>query len=149
MIKRNQLEYIARQWISLWCSPTDWALFDQIHADHFEDCSSAGRPSTKEGFAAGLREMLRAFPDLTTTVEDMIVDVEGGRVSVRWKAQGTNRRSFLGHGPTNKIAFITGIEIIEIAESKIVKRWGEWDISSHFNDQRSVSRQLLIHALLF
>lgn len=134
MTKRNQLEHIARRWISLWCSPTDWKLFDQLHADHFEDCSSAGRPGTKEGFASGLREMLWAFPDLTTTVEDLVIDEQRSRVSVRWRAQGLNKHSFLGREATHKESTITGIEIIDIIDDKIVKRWGEWDVSLCFNN---------------
>mgnify|MGYP003576918546 CR=1 FL=1 len=130
MTRRSQLEYIALQWISLWCSPVNWALFDEIHADHFGDCSSAGRPNTKAGFAEGLKEMLYAFPDLITTVEDLVVDEQQARVAVRWRAQGTNKYPFLGHGPTNKESVITGIEIIYIVDNQIVRRWGEWDITS-------------------
>jgi len=134
MTRRSQLEYIALQWISLWCSPVNWALFDEIHADHFEDCSSAGRPNTKAGFAEGLKEMLYAFPDLITTVEDLVVDEQQARVAVRWRAQGTNKYPFLGHGPTNKESVITGIEIIYIVDNQIVRRWGEWDITSFNSD---------------
>lgn len=129
MEMRSQLEHIARQWISLWCSPVNWALFNELHADHFEDCSSAGRPNTKAGFASGLGEMIHAFPNLITTVEDLVIDEQRARVAVRWRAQGTNKSIFLGHGPTNKGSVITGIEIIEVVDNQIVRRWGEWDIS--------------------
>jgi hypothetical protein len=45
MSSRAELERIATQWISLWCVPVDRSLFDRLHADSFENCSSAGRPS--------------------------------------------------------------------------------------------------------
>ena len=131
MSKRAELESIAKKWIGLWCAPVDWQLFDRLHADQFEDCSPAGRPPTKEGFAQGLAEFVRAFPDLHTTVEGLVVDESRSQVAVRWAARGTNGEKFLGIGPTHRLTPITGIEIIEIQDDRIVRRWGEWDISAH------------------
>jgi steroid delta-isomerase-like uncharacterized protein len=131
MTERCELERVARAWIGLWCVPVDWALFDRLHDDAFVDASSAGRPTDKAGFAQGLAEFVRAFPDLQTSVEDVVVDVEGSSVGVRWAARGTNRERFLGIGPTHRVTSITGIEIIEVRGGRIVRRWGEWDITGH------------------
>jgi len=122
---------VAEQWISLWCAPVDWELFDRLHSPDFEDCSAADRATTKEAFAAALAELVRAFPDLTTTVDDLVVEEAAGRVAVRWTAEGTNRETFMGRGPTGKKTPITGIEIIEVRDGRIVRRWGEWDITAH------------------
>jgi steroid delta-isomerase-like uncharacterized protein len=130
MPSRAELQRIAAQWISLWCAPVNWQLFDQLHSADFEDCSSGGRPATKEGFAAGLAEMVRAFPDLHTRVEDVVVDEQSGQAAIRWSATGTNRAKYAGVGPTDRITPITGIEVIEVRDGQIVKRWGEWDISA-------------------
>jgi steroid delta-isomerase-like uncharacterized protein len=131
MNERDELESIAARWISLWCVPVDWRLFDALHSDEFEDRAPAARPSTKQGFAEGLASLVKAFPDLRTTVEDLVVDEAGARVAVRWRAIGTNEAAFLGVGPTHRQTRITGIEIIEIRGGRIVRRWGEWDISDH------------------
>lgn len=128
---RSELEDITRRWISLWSAPTDWKLFDQIHSEDFEDMSPADREPSKQAFAKGLRELIEAFPDLSTKIEDMVVDETIQRVAVRWSSVGTNRRKFLGIGPTNRQTSITGIEIIEVSNGQITKRWGEWDISGH------------------
>ena len=131
MSTRIELESITRQWISLWCAPVDWDLFERLHAEAFEDCSSAGRPATREGFAQGLAEFIESFPDLQTRVEGLVVDDVRSQVAVRWAAQGTNRAAFLGNGPTQRLATITGIEIIEIRDGQVIRRWGEWDNSVH------------------
>ncbi|NLE10038.1 MAG: ester cyclase [Actinobacteria bacterium] len=128
---RAGLESIARQWISLWCAPVDWGLFDRLHADDFEDCSSAGRAATKEAFADALADLISVFPDLETKVDDLVIDEVTGRVAIRWSSTGTNRRTFLGIGPTGRETPITGIEIVEIRDGRIVRRWGEWDTSAH------------------
>ena len=90
----------------------------------------AGTP-TKEAFADSLADLMAAFPDLQTKVDDLVIDEVAGRVAVRWSSVGTNRTTFLGIGPTGRQTSITGIEIIEIRDGRIVRRWGEWDISGH------------------
>jgi len=133
---RAELESIARQWISLWCAPVDWGLFDRLHADDFEDCSPAGRDPSKEAFADGLADLMAAFPDLRTTVDDLVIDETTSRVAVRWSSVGTNRSAFLGVGPTGRQVAFTGIEIIEVADGRIVRRWGEWDVGGHLHEVR-------------
>ena len=129
--KRKQLVRIASDWISLWCPPVDWELFHRLHSGNFQDCSPAERASSKEGFARGLEEFVRAFPDLRTTIDELVVDEAESKVAILWRAEGTNRTEFMGIGPTGKLTVITGIEIIELFDERIIRRWGEWDISDH------------------
>jgi steroid delta-isomerase-like uncharacterized protein len=131
MSERAKLEAIAREWISLWCVPVDWVLFDRLHADDFEDCAAVGRGKDRQAFAGGLAELVWAFPDLETKVDDLVVDEATGKVAVRWSSLGTNRETFLGIGPTGEKTLITGIEIIEVRDGRIRRRWGEWDIGAH------------------
>ncbi len=122
---------IAQNWISLWNPPVNWDLFNKLHANNFEDCSSSGRPTNREGFALGIEKLLNAFPDLKTVIKDLVYDSQNSKVAIRWEAFGTNKKKYLGVGPTEKKTKITGIEIIEIKNNQIIKRWGEWDITSH------------------
>jgi predicted ester cyclase len=128
---RAKLEAIAERWISLWSAPVDWKLFDELHADDFEDCSAAGRETSKAAFAGGIADLIAAFPDLHTRVDDLIVDVPASRVAVRWSAVGTNKQRYLDIGPTGRETLVTGIEIIEVRGDRVVRRWGEWDITAH------------------
>jgi steroid delta-isomerase-like uncharacterized protein len=128
---RPELANVAHQWLTLWCAPIDWTLFERLHADDFEDCASAGRPPTKSGFASGLAEWAQAFPDIRARVEQLVVDEAAGTVAIRWSASGTNRAAYLGVGPTNRVTYIAGIEVIEVRGGRLVRRWGEWDISDH------------------
>ena len=131
IVNLSALEAIARRWVSLWTAPVDWQLFDELHAEGFVDASSAGRPADRQGFAAGLRAFLAAFPDVQTVVEDLVVDAAASKVAIRWRALGTNASRYLGAGPTNRATLITGIEIIQVEGGVITRRWGEWDISAH------------------
>jgi len=57
----------------------------------------------------------------------MVLDVDTGKVAVRWSATGTHRGTFLGVPPTGKRVHFCGIETLRIAESLIAERAGEWD----------------------
>ncbi len=131
MTNKETLTDIASRWLEIWNAPVDWEEFDRLHAEDFRDESSAGRPNNKEGFARGMREWIKAFPDIETVADDLVVDKERQMVAVRWSATGTNRARYLGVGPTNRKTRITGIEIIEIRGGKVSRRWGEWDITDH------------------
>lgn len=128
---RSKFIYLAKQWISLWNSTLNLELFDDLHSDDFIDLSSSGRPSDKNGFKQGIIKLLTAFPDLQTNVDDILIDFDKSQIAIRWSSTGINKKNYLGIGPTEKKTKITGIEIIEIKDSKIIKRWGEWDISDH------------------
>lgn len=126
---RRMLETIARDWIGLWCAPTDVAQFDRLHAPAFVDHASAGRGSGKSDFLDGLLAFTAAFPDLATTVDDLAIDAARGCVAVRWSAEGTSRGPFLGRPALHRRVRFTGIETIAVADGRIVERWGEWDAS--------------------
>lgn len=131
LTNRIKLENIAKNWILLWNSPIDLSLFEQLHSEYFKDFSSSGRPSDRSGFKIGIIKLLEAFPDLKTEIDSILIDEEKSQIAIRWNSIGTNKLKYLGVGPTNKITKITGIEIIEIENEMITKRWGEWDISNH------------------
>lgn len=88
----------------------DGAAFRELHAD--------------DGFAQRHAELVRAFPDLQVRAEDLVIDEAAAKVAVRWSATGTNRERFLGIGPTHRRTALSGIEIIEVRDGRIVRRWG-------------------------
>ena len=130
-LTRDQLTLIAEQWVGLWNIPTDWALFEHLHADDFVDHASAGRESHKAAFAQSIVHLQDAFPDIQVQVDDVVIDEAHQRVAVRWSAIGTNTQNYLGVGPTQRSTRITGIEIIDMDHGQVVRRWGEWDITDH------------------
>ncbi len=123
----GHLRAIARRWIELGWQKGRPGVVDELHAAHFVDHDPAGRAPDCEGFREGIRQLYAAFPDLHAVVEDLVVDATTGKVAVRWSATGTHRGAFLGVAPTGRTITFKGIEIIRIADGRIVERWGEWD----------------------
>ena len=69
--------------------------------------------------------MHTAFPDIQMNVEDMIAEAD--KVVARVSVSGTHQGEFMGIDPTGNRVAITGIDILRIADGKIVEHWGNFD----------------------
>lgn len=72
--------------------------------------------------------LLRAYPDLHVTVEDMFG--EGDRVVARNSVTGTQRGEYLGIAPTGKAVAYDEMFILRFVEDRIVEMWGVVDLHS-------------------
>jgi predicted ester cyclase len=99
-----------------------------MYAPAFVDLSSPyGERGTREQNVQGIRALYAAFPDFHTEIDDLIVDVDAGKVAIRWSATGTHQGEFLGVDPTGRQIGFNGIETLRIVDGFIVERTGEWD----------------------
>jgi len=123
----DALHAIVQRWIERGWRYGDPAVVDELHAPDFIDHDPGGRSPDNRGFKQGIADLFRAFPDLDTRVEEMIIDAAAGRVAVRWSATGTHRNAYLGARPSLRPVTFKGIEILHIRDGRITERWGEWD----------------------
>jgi predicted ester cyclase len=72
--------------------------------------------------------LLRAFPDLHVTVEDLIA--EGDKVVARHTVTGTHQGEYMGRPPTGKPVTYNEIFILRFANSRIAEIWGVVDVLS-------------------
>jgi steroid delta-isomerase-like uncharacterized protein len=74
-------------------------------------------------FAADFRQ---AFPDIQTTIEDMVA--EGDRVVTRFSSRGTHQGETEDLGPPTGNQFeVSGITIEKLSDGKIVEDWTNFD----------------------
>ena len=66
------------------------------------------------------------FPDIHMTAEDFVA--EGDKVASRFEAQGTHNVEFSGVPATGKAVTVSGINIMRIADGKIVEHWVQYDV---------------------
>lgn len=74
---------------------------------------------------AWLTQLRSAFPDYHVELEDVIVD--GNKVVARERITGTNLGPLLGLPPTGRPICIDGVDIVVVAEGRIVEHWGITD----------------------
>jgi predicted ester cyclase len=66
-----------------------------------------------------------AFPDLHSTLEDLIA--EGEKVAVRFTFTGAQQGALLGNAPTGKQVRVTAILITRLVTGKFVEGWITYD----------------------
>jgi predicted ester cyclase len=85
----------------------------------------AGDLSGRDGIRGLWEVFLAGFPDLHSTIDDMIS--EGDKVVLRWTIEATHTGEFLGVAPSNKKITIPINEIFRVADGQLVEAWDRWD----------------------
>lgn len=130
-VPRESLVTIARRWVELGWQRGDAEGVLALYAPDFVDLGNpSGRPGTAAENVVGIRELYVAFPDFTTTIDDLIVDEIAGSVAIRWSATGTHRGTYFGAEPTGRQITFAGIETLRVRDGLIIERAGGWDGTS-------------------
>jgi steroid delta-isomerase-like uncharacterized protein len=83
---------------------------------------------SSEDYCRGVVAYRRAFPDLISSVEDVVA--EGDRVVVRGTDRGTHQGEFMGRAASGRVVTTTWIEIFRMESGKAVEGWVETDTKS-------------------
>ncbi|MFQ5966557.1 MAG: ester cyclase [Acidimicrobiia bacterium] len=101
-------------------------LIDEVfHEDFVEHEEFPGLPPGREGPRAFITMMRDAFPDLSATIDDIIV--EGDKVVTRVRFSGTHQGEFQGIPATGRKIDIQTIDILAYRDGKISEHWGVTD----------------------
>ncbi len=99
---------------------------DELCSPEFVNHSAPpGVPSNCEGVKHLTAMFRQAFPDSYFTVEDMIA--EGDKVATRKTFHGTHQGEFMGIPPTGQQVSIGLIDIVRVADGKVVEHWSMGD----------------------
>jgi steroid delta-isomerase-like uncharacterized protein len=109
----------------VWGRGDEAALEELLDPDFVDHGALPGQSPDREGHRQTLVVFRNAFPDLQVTTEDIVA--EGEKVVSRWTARGTHQGELMGIAPTGKEVTITGIDVLRIAEGKVVERWAEYN----------------------
>jgi steroid delta-isomerase-like uncharacterized protein len=107
------------------------AVIDTMVAEDFvEHDGLPGFPGGREGLKQLFAAVLGGFPDLRAQVEDSMA--QGDKVMLRMTWRGTQTRPFLFLPPSDKEASFGVIDIVRVADGKLVEHWGITDQLSAF-----------------
>lgn len=117
---------LGHRWAELWNADRSLDVIDEIVDESFVSHGAPpGLPPGREGVRIWASIFRKAFPDLRSTAEDVIV--EGDKVVERFSASGTFKGEFMGIPPTGNAGSTTGINIFRVSNGKIVEHWGNSD----------------------
>jgi len=115
---------IAEDYARVWDVTAPDGLADGLFSQEVVDHNL--QPGQGPGLA-GIKQVIglyhAVFPDLTLRCDDVVAS--GDKVAVRWTATGTHEGDQLGVPPSHRKVTLTGIDIVRVADGRIVERWGE------------------------
>ena len=92
--------------VNLWMKEAwqngNYSIIDELHSKDFIDHSPADRGPAIRDFNNSIAQLYQAFPDFYAKIEDIIIDLEHGKVALRWSAQGTQMGEFMRVPATGK-----------------------------------------------
>lgn len=126
-MSEKQNKAIVRRFVEEIFNRGNMSVADELMAPDFVEHEELppGIPRDREGVKQMTTMMRSAFPDFKATIEDIIA--EGNKVVIRMTWSGTQKGEFMGIAPTGKSVSIGVIDIIRIADGKLVEHWGQMD----------------------
>jgi steroid delta-isomerase-like uncharacterized protein len=116
---------ITSAWLTAW-DKGDLDALDRLVAPAYTRTSKAtGATVDLAGLKSEIAAVREAFPDLRTTVDDV---VEGhGTVAVFWTSTGTHTKKYLGVPATGLTVQTRGSNILTVEDGKILTESVTWD----------------------
>ena len=116
----------ARRFFEEGWNSGDPAQLKAFLADEFVSHNSLNFAiQSSDEYCRGVVAYRTAFPDLVTSVDDVIA--EGDRVAVRGTDRGTHQAEFMGRAASGRLVTTTWIEIFRLESGKAVEGWVESD----------------------
>jgi len=100
------------------------AAIDELFAPDFVE-HQAGIGPGRDAVKGSIVALRTAFPDLHLTFEDAVAD--GGMVWARLSATGTHEGPFMGMPGTGRPVRVDVIDIVRVADRRLVEHWGVAD----------------------
>lgn len=100
------------------------AILDPAYTRHTAGAGH-GAGEGREEYKQGILVVKAAFPDLETTIDDMLLD--GDKAAVRWSTEGTHLETFRNSPATGKRVTVAGVTISTFSGSRIVEDWVTFD----------------------
>jgi len=122
----EQNKALARRILEEIIDRGNMSLVDELIApDWVVHPTPPGLPPGREGLKLMVNMYHSAFPDMKTTIHDIIA--EGDKVVVRMTHSATHKGEFMGMPPTGKSVSFEEIAIMRFAEGKNVDLWSQSD----------------------
>ncbi|VXB45251.1 conserved hypothetical protein [Arthrobacter sp. 9V] len=116
---------ITSAWLAAWDRGDLDALDGLVTPSYTRTSKATGATVDLAGLKSEIAAVREAFPDLRTTVDDV---VEGtGTVAVFWTSTGTHTHEYLGVPATGLTVQTRGSNILILNDGKIVKETVTWD----------------------
>lgn len=121
----SRRKLIIETWAAAWDRGEVEALDDLLDPGYRRRSSDDPDAQDLREFKASIIATRSAFPDLTTTIDEVVV--EGDRAAVRWHSEGRHEHSFLGVPATHRTVRVSGATFARFEGDRVVEEFVTWD----------------------
>ena len=118
-------ELITSAWLAAWDKGDLSALDGLVAAGYTRTSKATGATVDIAGLKIEIAAVREAFPDLRTTIDDIVEGAE--TVAVFWTSTGTHTHEYLGVPATGLTVQTRGSNILVLQDGKITKETVTWD----------------------
>jgi len=130
---QDELKTLVRD---TWCAAWDHGQVDALDAvlaeDYVRYSPANAEPLSRQEYKDQIREVRAAFPDLTTTVDALLLDGDQG--AMFWRSVGTFSTPLHDVPPTGTVVTTHGSNVVTFRDGKIVREEVTWDASELLAD---------------
>jgi steroid delta-isomerase-like uncharacterized protein len=117
---------LAQRWFTEVVNQGNEEAIDEICASNFVDHDPLpGTGADRDGIHQFVQLIRSAFPDLETTIDDMLA--EGDRLAVRSTFRGTHEGDFMGIPATGRKVEVANYDFVRLENDQAVEHWGTID----------------------
>ena len=126
MTTESQLKTRVREaWHEAWDKGNVDAL-DGLLADEFRRVTQGSdTPLSVDAYTEQILQTRRAFPDLTTSIDDIVED--GDQLAIFWTSRGTHRDELHGIPTTNRQVTTSGSNLCTVVDGRLTSERVTWD----------------------
>lgn len=118
-------ERLRRAWQDAW-DHGDVDALDEVLGDGFERrTQGSSTVLDAAGLKAEIRSTRQAFPDLVTTIDDLVED--GDRIAIFWTSTGTHQAELLGIPATRRQVVTYGSNLCTVTDGRVTHERVTWD----------------------
>jgi steroid delta-isomerase-like uncharacterized protein len=121
----SRRKLITETWTAAWDCGEVEALDDVLSPDYRRRSADDPEGQDLREFKASIIATRSAFPDLVTTIDEVLV--EGERAAVRWHSEGRHDHSFLGVPATHRTVRVSGATFARFEGDRVVEEFVTWD----------------------
>jgi steroid delta-isomerase-like uncharacterized protein len=117
---------LAQRWYTEVMNQGKEEVIDELCAPNFVDHDPLpGTGPDRDGIHQFVKVVHSAFPDLETTVDDILA--EGDEIAVRSTFRGTHEGEFMGIPATGKKVEVANYDFVRMENDQAVEHWGTID----------------------
>lgn len=115
---------IANAWHHAW-DRGDLDAFDELLSPRYQRHGARGPAQDRDTFKASVLTTRAAFPDLTTTIDDIVLEQDSA--AIRWHSTGSHTGEFLGIPTTARRVEVSGATFARFEDDRITEEFVTWD----------------------